>query len=110
MTYDSVKWYCGAYDMDATLGRNLVGTALSSEIQRSESYENTNSLLFSRIETCFTQEIHDRYFELRETILSKEYIMVKLEQFENQISGDVLTEDYERNSGMYGVPGSEFFN
>lgn len=108
MTYDGVKWYCGAYDMDATWGRNFIGTALSSEIQCPESYENTNSLLFSRIETCFAQELHDRYFELRETILSKEYIMAKFEQFENQISGDILTEDYERNSGMYGVSGSEF--
>lgn len=33
MTYDWVKWYCGAYDMDGTWGRNFIGAALSSEIQ-----------------------------------------------------------------------------
>ena len=111
MTYDGVKWYCGAYDMDGVWGRDAVsGAPMSTELQCPEQYLNTNSLLWKRIEACFGQELHDRYFELRETILSKEYIMAKFEQFENQISEEMFTEDYTLNSGMKGVSGSAFLS
>lgn len=109
MTYDGKKWYCGAYDMDGVWGRDAEsGAAMGTDFQCPEQYKNTNSLLWKRIEACFGQELHDRYFELRETILSKEYIMAKFEQFENQISEDMFTEDKTKNSGMKGVSGSEF--
>ena len=62
-----------------------------------------------RVEECFPQELHDRYFELRETILSKEYIMAKFEQFVNQISEEMYTEDHEKN-GMYGVSCQTFLS
>lgn len=110
MTYDGVKWYCGAYDMDGVWGRNFNGTAMGSTFACPEDYQNTNSLLWKRIEACFGQELHDRYFELRETILSKEYIMAKFEQFENQISEEMFTEDYTLNSGMKGVSGAELLS
>lgn len=107
MTYDGVKWYCGAYDMDGTWGRMYTGSTQSSTTQCPEGYANTNSLLWQRIETCLPQELHDRYFELRETILSKEYIMAKFEQFENQISEEMFAEDHEKNE-MSGVSGNDF--
>ena len=108
-TYDGVKWYCGAYDMDGTWGRDAVMSALmSTEKKCPEDYLNTNSLLWKRVEACFAQELHDRYFDLRETILSKEYIMAKFEQFENQISEEMFVEDVTKNSGMSGVSGQTF--
>lgn len=108
MTYDGVKWYCSAYDMDGTWGRMYTGSTQSSTTQCPEGYANTNSLLWQRIETCLPQELYDRYVELRETILSKEYIMAKFEQFENQITEEMFVEDYTQNSGMGGVYGSTF--
>lgn len=107
ITYDGVQWILDGYDMDGTWGRDWNGIVLSSSLSCPEGYQNTNSLLWQRIETCFPQELHDRYFELRETILSKEYIMAKFEQFVNQISEDMYTEDHEKN-GMYGVSGTTF--
>lgn len=110
-TYDGVKWYCGAYDMDGVWGRDAVsGAAMGTNFQCPEAYNNTNSLLWQRIETCFGQELHDRYFDLRETILSKEYIMAKFEQFENQISEEMFAEDVAKNSGMNGVSGQTFLS
>lgn len=106
LTYDGVKWYCGAYDMDAVWGRDFTGTGpMSTETRCPEDYQNTDSRLWPRIETCFGQELHDRYFDLRETILSKEYIMAKFRQFVEQIPEDVYAEDFEKNGGMRGVPG-----
>lgn len=106
-TYDGKKWYCGAYDMDGVWGRTYNGTVISATAACPESYEAKNSLLWKRIEACFGQELRDRYFELRETILSKEYIMAKFEQFENQIPEEMFTEDQTKN-GMIGVSGSAF--
>lgn len=109
-TYDGVKWYCGAYDMDGVWGRDAVMSALmSTEKKCPEEYLNTNSLLWKRVEACFGQELRDRYFELRETILSKEYIMAKFHQFVDQIPEDVYAEDVAKN-GMKGVHGTEFLN
>lgn len=109
MTYDGVKWYCGAYDMDAVWGRSFDGTGpMSTELKCPEGYQNTDSKLWPRIETCFGQELHDRYFDLRETILSKEYIMAKFRQFVSQIPDEVYAEDAEKNSGMRGVYGEAF--
>ena len=109
MTYDGVKWYCGAYDMDAVWGRNFEGLGpISAETKCPEGYANTDSRLWPRIETCFGQELHDRYFDLRETILSKEYIMAKFRQFVEQIPEAMYAEDAEKNGGMRGVSGEAF--
>lgn len=109
MTYDGVKWYCGAYDMDAVWGRNFEGLGpISAETKCPEGYANTDSRLWPRIEACFGQELHDRYFDLRETILSKEYIMAKFRQFVEQIPEEVYAEDAEKNGGMRGVSGEAF--
>ena len=109
MTYDGVKWYCGAYDMDAVWGRNFEGLGpISAETKCPEEYANTDSRLWPRIETCFGQKLHDRYFDLRETILSKEYIMAKFRQFVEQIPEEVYAEDAEKNGGMRGVSGAAF--
>lgn len=109
ITYDGTQWILDGYDMDGTWGRDWNGKVLSSELSCPEGYQNTNSLLWKRVEECFPQELHDRYFELRETILSKEYIMAKFEQFVNQISEEMYTEDHEKN-GMYGVSGQTFLS
>ena len=77
-------------------------------LQMGQKYTNTDSKLWPRIEACFGQELHDRYFDLRETILSKEYIMAKFRQFVEQIPEDVYAEDAEKNSGMRGVSGEAF--
>ena len=109
MTFDGVKWYCGAYDMDGVWGRDAVsGALMDTDFQCPEAYNNTNSLLWQRIEACFGQELHDRYFDLRETILSKEYIMAKFSQFVDQISEDMYAEDAALNTGMRGVSGTAF--
>ena len=109
MTYDGVKWYCGAYDMDAVWGRNFEGLGpISAETKCPEEYANTDSRLWPRIDTCFGQELHDRYIDLRETILSKEYIMAKFRQFVEQIPEAMYAEDAEKNGGMRGVSGEAF--
>lgn len=82
-TYDGQKWYPSLYDLDTTWGTNDSGRALLD-------YENgpldmSSNLLFERMEHCFAQELAQRYFELRQDVLTKEHIMSEFMDFQKQI-------------------------
>lgn len=82
-TYDGKIWYPSLYDLDTSWGTNWDGKSLLD-------YENVLvkmdwSNLFARMEKAFPQELAQRYFELREDILSDESIMNAFRQFEAEI-------------------------
>lgn len=82
-TYDGQKWYPSLYDLDTTWGSNENGRARFA-------YDNgpldmSSNLLFERMEQCFPQELAQRYFALREDILTKDHIMAEFEAFRSQI-------------------------
>lgn len=75
LTYDGgAKWRCSAYDMDSILGTEAWSGTNTYDTPCPEGYNDTNSLLWQRIENCFAQELYDEYQFLRGTVLSIENI------------------------------------
>lgn len=83
VTYDGVKWYLSLYDLDTTWGTKYNGYGEYEYDDHLLDLSKNN--LFKRMETCFSQELAERYFELREDILNKEHIMAEFETFRDQI-------------------------
>lgn len=96
LTYDAVKWYCSAYDMDITWGNNFSGSGVADpETACPEGYRETNSLLWQRLESLFGNAIYNRYTELRKTILSTEYVNRAFEMFIGLIPESEYDADYK---------------
>ncbi|MBO5476710.1 MAG: CotH kinase family protein [Clostridia bacterium] len=100
VTYDSYVWYPTLYDLDTTFGTDSKGEKLRITINVVE--EINRNLLFKRTMECFPNEVADRYFELREGILSKENIMKEFESFKEQIPEESLKKENERWSNIPG--------
>lgn len=78
ITYDGEIWYPILYDLDTSFGANTYGNSLyandaSVEVERSE--------LFKRFSEVFSNEIAERYFELRQDILSEDNLKAELDEF-----------------------------
>ena len=85
--------YCSAYDLDSTFGLWWDGTKFVSATYRCpEDYQERYSLLWSRIETNFADELKTRYAELRENALSYENMIAKFEWFCDEI-GELYVND-----------------
>jgi hypothetical protein len=93
-TYDGTKWICGAYDMDGTFGLYQDGKKfLPANYACPEQYQETNSLLWERIEANFVNELKARYAELRISVLSVSNMFATFERFTNRINSDLYAED-----------------
>lgn len=77
-TYDGIKWYCGAYDMDWSFTLNVACPS---------GYQDNNSLLWERIENNFKSELYNRYIELRQTVLSNINVSDLFTDFITPITG-----------------------
>lgn len=82
-TYDGQEWYLSLYDLDSSWGTETNGYALM-EYEEAE-LDMAKSNLFARMEKCFAKELAQRYFELKEDILSDENILNEFRAFRNQI-------------------------
>lgn len=97
-TYDGgAKWYCSAYDLDSTFGLYWNGSQFYPyDMECPEDYQDTNSLLWQRIEANFSQELYERYVVLRQSVLSVDYISTAFEQFMGQISESDYYDDIRK--------------
>lgn len=96
MTYDGKKWMCSMYDMDSTWGLHFDGGHfVDNNIQCPEKYQETNSLLWQRIEKCFAKELKERYTKLRTTILNKEHLTKLFNDFMSIIGNELYAKDLE---------------
>lgn len=94
LTYDLKKWYMSMYDMDSTFGLYWNGSKfLDADTPCPEGYQETNSLLWQRMEANFAQELYDRYTILRQTVLSIDNISDVIDTFVSQISKGDYSED-----------------
>lgn len=95
LTYDGgSKWYCSAYDLDSTFGLYWNGSSFySSTMACPEDYQDTNNLLWERIEANFGNELYARYRKLRSSVLSLDYINREFEFFMGQIPQDEYDND-----------------
>ena len=82
-TYDGMKWYLSLYDLDTSWGTRWNGYTLHD--YETELLDMSRNQLFARMETCFGQELSDRYFELRKSFLNRDHVMGEFENFYDQI-------------------------
>lgn len=82
-TYDGVKWYPSLYDLDTSWGSDYDGRKLWSYDEHLVNIARNR--LFARMEECFAQELAERYFELRQDILTREHILAEFEAFRAEI-------------------------
>lgn len=96
-TYDGTKWFCTLYDMDSIYGAKIDGSGyLETNRKCPEQYQDTNSLLWQRIENVFGQELYARYKELRQGALSLGNIFMHAEEIYDSIPDRLYNEDREK--------------
>lgn len=98
-TYDGLVWYLSLYDMDSSWGTNPQGTGRLG--YRSSLMDMRWNKLMRRLEDAFPQELAQRYFELREDILSNESILAEFEAFRDQIPTMTFQKEIHRWSVGY---------
>ena len=100
-TYDGVHWGACLYDMDSIYGADWNGASFkSATIKCPEEYQETNSLLWQRIVANFSQELYDRYFELRNGALSLGNIINHVEEIYDLVSDRVFNDDRQKWTGI----------
>ena len=106
-TYDGVKWYEGAWDLDGVLGNPptvrgyfTYNTEFQTGYVAYKDHGMTN-LLYERVETLFMDRFKARYAELRADILSADNIVDVYERLTDVITtyDGLLEEDYATTTG-----------
>lgn len=96
-TYDGNIWGCSLYDMDTTAGAYWNSTRYVPYNHRCpEDYQEPFSLLWERIEKCFTQILCERYFALRGKELSLANIINHIERLYDIIPDRVFNDEKEK--------------
>ena len=104
VTYDGVIWGATLYDMDSIYGADWQGTPFkATNIQCPEQYQDTNSLLWQRIESCFPVELYARYRELRQGALSLSNIIKHVEEIYDVIPDRVFADEKAKWTSLPGV-------
>ena len=92
-TYDGKVWYPTLYDLDSSWGTKYDGlSTLNYEDYTGFEYME----LWNKLQKNFSKEIAERYFELREDILTKENIMKKFNDFKNSIPQETYKKEQKR--------------
>jgi hypothetical protein len=103
-TYDGVIWGATLYDMDSIYGVDWNGSSFkAANIQCPEQYQETNSLLWQRIESCFSAELYARYLELRQGALSLSNIIKHVEEIYDVIPDRVFADEKAKWTSLPGV-------
>ncbi|MDO5401144.1 MAG: CotH kinase family protein [Eubacteriales bacterium] len=92
-TYDAQVWYPSLYDMDSSWGSDWSGTELYPYTYASIT---STSQFLKRVKEVFAQELVERYFELREDILTKEHVMALFEDFRAGIPAQTWEKEQQR--------------
>jgi len=96
-TFDGVKWYFSAYDMDTTYGLAFDGSALDRAVSNVSFVEVADShRVFELIKRFKTNELKARYNELRANALSETRICQYFENYAWDISSPLLVEEVKR--------------
>ena len=103
VTYDGKKWYTSLYDLDTSWGTEWHGYNLK-DYTTLAGYSWSN--LFNRLDKNYTNEISNRYFQLRKELLSKEYVMNQFEEFNESIPAESFEKERTRWEGYF-IPGFE---
>lgn len=99
-TYDGVKFLANIYDMDTTWALTWNGSGFYDiETACPSGYTaktevGQNNLLYERLAYLFVSELKERFFELRQTVLSDANIINEFERFMDVIPSDLYAEDF----------------
>lgn len=110
VTYDGDYWYLTMYDLDISWGSTWDGRELLDYTDMLDTYIDS-SMLWSKFERAFSNEIVERYQELRKDILTKENVLNKIKDYRNSIP-DLSFKKEEKKWGVlvgYGVDQVEDF-
>ena len=104
-TFDGVKWYFSAYDMDTTYGLEYNGSKLNRAVTTSHTTFKTiadTNRVFELIYRFKTNELKARYKALRADALSESRICNYFENYAWDISSPILTEDVKKWTSVRG--------
>lgn len=93
VTYDGLVWYPTLYDLDASFGVDPGGNKV---LDYNESVNLKLNKLFERVSSVYSHELANRYFELRNTILTEENINYILDEFMLSIPMSSLVKEQNR--------------
>ncbi|MGM9588971.1 MAG: CotH kinase family protein [Faecousia sp.] len=102
-TYDGEVWYPSLYDLDTTWGSDYNGKRIYDYVNEEVPLLKNN--LFARTAELFQEELVERYFELRQDVLTKTNIMDQFHAFRAQIP--MLTfaqETVKWGTGLFRLP------
>lgn len=102
ITYDGNVWYPTLYDLDTSWGTMYDGL---STLDYNVNTSMEASELWYKLEKNYKKEIAIRYFELRKSILTKENIMKKFNEFQKLIP----EESFEKEIAQWkNIPGYDY--
>ena len=94
-TYDGVKWFVNAYDLDMTFGGYFQGTQIQDVL--TGHINNTPTLPSYYVINYYTDELLARYKELRnQKIIDSDNIMKIFNDWVNRIGTDNYKKEYEK--------------
>lgn len=105
VTYDGKIWYPVLYDLDTSWGTDYNGKDLYDYTALKLPYFNK---LYIRVATLFSEEIEERYFELRKDILTKENVMKEFNDFKALIPDSTFELENNRWNVNYTIPGYDY--
>ncbi len=102
-TYDGKVWYPVLYDLDSLWGIKYDGTAMAEpDGVWSENLLSDGNCLLYRVNWYFKDQVRQRYWELRESILSKENILNTFQRYMDWIPDEY----YEIDSQLWNADGT----
>ena len=95
-TYDGVKWFFSAYDMDTTFGAASLGKYFIKPNANPsfKSYASANKL-FDLIWTFLRPQLRERYAAIRKEVMSEINLATEFSNFASKIPLPVLVSDVE---------------
>ena len=98
VTYDGVKWFFSAYDMDSTYSLWWDGSKFIEPYTRDVTIEHFSGRhrIMELINKYKSEELHARYKQLRETVMSEEQVALAFTNFGAAIPSTVFAEDAKK--------------
>lgn len=101
-TYDGRIWYIRPYDMDATFGLKYSGRLHDDYAMDMANDNMRKSVLWSKLEDCFPQEIYDRYIQIRHNEMSEEAVLDSFTKFLDEVGEELYADNLNRWPGTPG--------
>ena len=95
VTYDGVKWFFSAYDMDTTYGLKWTGRGFNG----SKDYPHVNEFNHRVMELIMSHKANEfkaRYKKLRETVMSEENLYLEFSNWASKLPTPVMVEDVKK--------------